>query len=184
MGLSPQEKERLIQRPSNSHDRATNDVKVRKKLRAWLRDLPDIALVFQYLPKEQLRKELDDSNAFNLIDFGMQAMDCLNFNPIFGDAESANMWYVALPDGAQRQANDQDIERSAWLSLTIGQLKNFYGERNPVGTAMDLSLIYSNPRTRGRLTGGEIASVERVNKVMNKYKHPKKDRLDPVVSSP
>jgi len=92
---------------------------------------------------------------------------------LFEDCESPNMWYVPSPDGAQRQPTDQDIKRSTWLSLTIGQLKNFYGDRKPVSTAMDLSLIYANLRTRGRLKGGELASVERVNKVMNKYKYPK-----------
>jgi hypothetical protein len=169
MALSPQEKERLINRPSNSHDRATNDVKVRKKLRAWLKDLPDMALIFHYLPKEQLRKELVDSHAFNLLDSGLRVMDCLDFNPIFGDADSPDMWYVPQSDGGQQTPTDQDIERSGWLSLSIEHLKNFYGNRNPVGDIIDLSLIYDNPRTRERLTNGEKSGIERVNRVMKKY---------------
>jgi hypothetical protein len=175
MGLSQTEKDRLLNRPTDSRDRATNDVKVRKKLAAWLKDLPDMALVFQYLPKKQLRKELNDFDAFNFMDFAMRTMDCLDFNPIFGDIGSLNMWYVPSPDGEQRPPTDQDIERAAWLSLTIEQLKNFYGNKNPVGAAMDLNLIYDHPRTRGRLTEGEIASIEKVNQVMSKYKYPKEE---------
>ena len=181
MGLSPKEEEGLINRPTNAHERATNDVRVRKKLAAWLKEFDDMTEIFLCLPPEQLRKELSDIHVHRLSFFLITAMDVLNFHPIVGEIDKPDDWKTILDVSANRfemlasgrahyrsrAAENEDITRTLLLVDAFNELNLFFGNNNPVVEAVQLEKLEDDPKLRSRLTDGERRGIERVNLALN-----------------
>jgi hypothetical protein len=53
--LTKMERDRLINRENmkDKKTRAANDVRAKKKLEAWLKNVPDVVLILKYLPEDQ-----------------------------------------------------------------------------------------------------------------------------------
>jgi hypothetical protein len=164
MGLSPTEKERLLHRPTNSRDRATNDVRVRKKLAAWLKDIPDMELIFRHLPEPQLAKELKDDDAFLFLEFAEKIMECLEFGPIEGKIENPEEWKVVIDENNQRPANDIDIARSHEIDVHINKLTQLRGEL--ISRIRSLSKLDAIPGLGDRITKEERESIKIVSRAL------------------
>ena len=161
MGLSPKEREGLLHRPSNAHERATNDVRVRKKLAAWLKNLPDMALVFRYLPEEQLRKELfEEWYAYDFLGIAITIMDCLGFSPIIGEFERPEEWQVVIDENNQRPVENLDILRSLITADNITPLK--WISDGPVSKFRFLLQMDEDPEFHDRVTDDERRGIKRV----------------------
>lgn len=175
MGLSPKEREGLLNRPANAHERATNDVRVRKKLAAWLKEFDDMVTIFLCLPPEQLRKELDDLHAHRLSFFLTKTMDVLNFHPIVGEIGKPEEWEAIIDARTtksemwdrfsicSRPVEDRDITRTLILADVFAELNLFFGNKNPVVEAILLEKLEDDPKLRDRLTEGERRGIKRIN---------------------
>lgn len=82
--LSDLERERLEKRDElDQHTRATNDVRVKKKLDAWLKGIDDVLYIVGHLPEDQLRKVFTDDHAFALLDLAERIMAIKRFTFIW-----------------------------------------------------------------------------------------------------
>jgi hypothetical protein len=189
--LTDLEKDRLINRYSeNSHTRSTNDTRIRKKLQAWMREIPDIMFILHHLPQEQLDKVISDDDVISFLELGFVAQVMKIFCPVFGDLEKPEEWKIldwnvvgeALKYGDEdrdllfRPAEERDIARAVMLidviKKIVGDSSNLVLEVNrvnPIDVAMSLAGIYSNPDLRQRLTEGEIRGIEKINQILEKH---------------
>lgn len=179
MGLSPKERSGLINRPTNAHERATNDVRVRKKLAAWLKEFDDMTTIFLSLPPEQLRKELSDIHVHRLSLFFVKTMEVLNYHPIVGKIDDPDNWEVVIDssnwiesrfehnrDRISRPVTNSDIERAGMLVPFFEEFKLFFGNNNPVVEASQLAELLDDPKLRSRITKGEWKGIDRINAAM------------------
>jgi hypothetical protein len=167
MSLSPKEREGLLNRPSNSHERATNDVRIRKKLAAWLKDADDIQLIFEYLPKEQLRKELSEDNPDFFLNLAIGAMRCLEIGRIEGKIDEPEEWIVVIDEKNKRLATDSDIINALGIN---SRLEPFEAISSPLlEEARFLDKMDKNPKFHDRVTYSERKGIERVNKAIRDY---------------
>src|SRR5512136_2576371 len=96
MLLSDLEIKRLIDRDSekNSHTRATNDTRVRKKLHTWLKDTITVQAILEFLPDEQIDKVVDDLTISDLL-FTINWMIIIKeFLPIVGELAEPEKWEI------------------------------------------------------------------------------------------
>jgi hypothetical protein len=178
MGLSPKEREGLWHRPSNAHERATNDVRVRKKLAAWLNEFDDMTEIFLKLPPEQLRKELSDIHVHRFSFFLITAMKVLNFYPIIGEigkpedrkaiidtnVSKLELRTLEKAHSTSKPVEDEDIWRILILSDLFDELNHFFGNSNPVVEADQLSrLAEEHPKFHTRLTADELRGIKRLD---------------------
>jgi hypothetical protein len=185
MGLSPKQKEGLLNRPTNAHERATNDVRVRKKLAAWLKDFTDMLLVFSKLPPEQLRKELSDSHVLSLSFFLRKSMEVLDYAPIIGELgepedwdkiSNRKMWEPRTPDRRHHAplepVEDADIGRNAILMDNLSFLKEFFAdESNPIMDALKLVDFAEDPKLRGRISSNELQGLGKIKEAEEDASH-------------
>ena len=164
--LTDSERERLINRSSDSKTLASNDVRVRKKLRSWLQSLDDIALICEYLPEDQLTKELTDNQIFFLMDLARNFMEIRHFLPIVGDIKNPDVWKIVTATGAKQLANDVDIERSLKIKHVIDDIMLFHGHDNPIDTVSLLFKLESKPEFKNRLTEADLKAIERVREAI------------------
>jgi|WetSurMetagenome_2_1015567.scaffolds.fasta_scaffold245908_2 hypothetical protein len=130
--LTKTEKERLITRRDmkDSKKRIANDARVKKKLSAWLKNVPDILLILKELPDEQKRPVVEDVDIFGLLGLTIDMMKTRNFRRLHGDPENPASWETIAPDIWEHpvpgpglvQASDIDIARSAELAPLIRSL--------------------------------------------------------------
>lgn len=167
MGLSPKEREGLLNRPSNAHERATNDVRVRKKLAAWLKEASDIKLIFEHLPIEQLRKELSADSPEFFLNLAIGAMTCLDIGRIDGKIDEPEEWAVVIDEKNKRFASDSDIINALIINSRLDVLKTL---ASPViEEALFLEKMDKNPKFHNRVTDSERIGIERVNKAIRDY---------------
>jgi hypothetical protein len=94
--LSDLEKARLINRSEDSHIRANNDMRVRKKLTAWFKDNLDAYLILNHLPEDQLHGVISDEDVFRLLTLAAKAMEIKDFHPVVGEVNRLETWQTAL----------------------------------------------------------------------------------------
>lgn len=167
MGLSPKEREGLLNRPANSHERATNDVRVRKKLAAWLKEADDIKLIFDNLPEEQLRKEVSGDHFEFFLSLAIGAMKCLDIGRIEGKIDEPEEWAVVIDEKDKRLATDSDIIDALSHNDRLNVLKSL---SSPViEEALFLDKLDKSPKYHNRVTDSERNGIERVNKAIRDY---------------
>jgi hypothetical protein len=167
MGLSPKEREGLLNRPTNSHERATNDVRVRKKLAAWLKEADDIKLIFENLPKDQLRKEISGDHFEFFLNLAICAMKCLDIGRIEGKIDEPYEWAVVIDEKNKRLATDSDIIDALSHNDRLNVLQSL---SSPViEEALFLDKLDKSPKFHDRVTDSERNGIERVNKAIKDY---------------
>lgn len=167
MGLSPKEREGLLNRPLNAHERATNDVRVRKKLAAWLKEADDIKLIFDNLPKEQLRKELSEDHFDFFLNLAVGAMKCLEIGHIEGKIDEPYEWVVVIDEKNKRLATDPDIINALNNNDRLNVLQEL---SSPViEEALFLDKMDKSPKFHDRVTDSERDGIERVHKAFKDY---------------
>lgn len=164
--LTNTERDRLRHRPHDAKERASNDVRVRKKLRSWLQSLDDIGIICEYLPEDQRSKEITDNQIFFLMGIARSFMKTRHFFPIEGDIEKLDEWKIVTATGAKQSANDVDIERSLKMKNTIDDIMVFHGKNNPIDTVSLLFHLQSEPELRNRLTEADLKAIERVTEAI------------------
>jgi hypothetical protein len=164
--LSNTERDRLRHRPQEAKERASNDVRVRKKLRSWLQSLDDIGLICEYLPEDQISKEITDNHIFFLMGIAKTFMELRHFSPITGRLDNPDEWKIVTKTGAEFPANDIDIGRSLKLRHVINDIMEFHGQKNPVDAVDILSKLKSLPESQSRLTEADEKAIDRVTKAI------------------
>ena len=79
--LSNLEFERLMNRSKESHTRATNDGRVKRKLSAWLKNIDDVFFIMQKLPENQLNEVFGEKDIDKLYSIIGEAMKIKNYYP-------------------------------------------------------------------------------------------------------
>jgi len=124
--LSDLERERLETRNSlDPHTRNTNDVRVKKKLTAWLDSLEDISLILKHMPSDQwwnVAPSLKDEHVIVLFKLSEKLMDVLGYYGIEWSEDDPRAWVVTragfdergFPIAAKdpRPATARDIKQS------------------------------------------------------------------------
>jgi hypothetical protein len=178
--LSPTERERLKNRDSKDMDsqiKASNDSRVRRKLAAWLKeDLDDVHLILDKLPEDQLKRVFRDVDVYGLLGLASLIMLVREFWPVIGDLKHPEEWKVhewtpvssrgkQISRDKYRPAENIDIKRAAVLFGIIGIINTLYeesGAKNPVGAAMMLQTLLSDPVLKDRVTDDEKKAIDRV----------------------
>ena len=125
--LSELERDRLVNRRTQTpRDRATNDMRVRKKLSAWLKNVPDVLLILEKLPDDQIRDVLTDNDIFQLFRVNERLVDIKGFTPIIGRLTDEK-WI-----GHFGEVGDLDIWRAFQLHQHITRLGLFSGNGGPM----------------------------------------------------
>lgn len=175
--LSDIERDRLRYRPHDAKTRASNDVRIRKKLRSWIHDLDDIALICEFLPEDQLAKEMADNDVFFLMGIARCFMDTLKFMPIVGKVDQPEGWKKRSSSGVEYPVSDVDIDRSLSLKKSIDDIISYYGQDNPIGSVLELSRMESIPELKNKITEGDRKGLERVRVSLMNYDRPIHKRL-------
>jgi hypothetical protein len=79
--LSDLEFERLKNRSKETHTRATNDGRVRRKLSAWLKNLDNVFFIMQTLPENQLKDVFGEKDIEKLYSIIGEAARIKNYYP-------------------------------------------------------------------------------------------------------
>jgi hypothetical protein len=157
--LSEKEKERLKARDSlDSRTRAANDIRVKRKLAAWINGVDDVLLILEHLPNDTIRKVANDDLAvMRLATTSVEMMRLMGYRPIVGDVGRPESWLAIskrqnVLDVDKIPANDVDITRSANLTLFSHMLETMLGsENNPVSAAIGYDISKDNPALVGFL---------------------------------
>lgn len=104
--------------------RAMNDMRVKKKLRAWLDDGFDALEIFQSLPSDRLKEEFSDDDVNLLFKLSEKLMNILGFWGIKGSITNRASWRVTprrydefgipTPISDPQPATPSDIKQS-WI---------------------------------------------------------------------
>lgn len=172
--LSSKEREQMINRAA--HDRQTlsdNDLRVKKKLEAWLDSIKDIRLILRSLPEDITRDVLVDENAFDLLSIAAEMMKLQKFLSISGKVDKPDEWQ-ARGYGIVRQAEDKDIGRSLILDSHIRDLVVFTGEkytggRNPAIKARAIARRQGDVGFPEETISDEQKAIEKVKNAVSKY---------------
>jgi hypothetical protein len=169
--LTNTERERLRHRSSDAKTRASNDVRIRKKLRSWIHDLDDVVLICKYLPENQLAKEIVDNDVYFLTGIARSFMEILKFMPITGKVDQPEGWRTESDAGGYPPTN-QDIDRSLAIKKIIDDIMVFHGQNNPVDSALILSRMDSIPDLKNKITEDDRKGLERVSEAIMNYNRP------------
>ena len=172
--LSKEERKQMIDRAE--YDRQTlsdNDLKIKRKLRAWLNEIEDVRLILRYLPEDLVRDELIDEYAFDLLSIGADIMRLQKFLSISGEVDKPEEWQ-ARGYGIIRLAEDKDIGRSLLLNSLLKYLVVFAGEsytegQNPTNIARTLARLQENSRLCGKIKPEEEKAIDRIKTAITKY---------------
>ncbi len=179
--LSDIERERLIRRPRDAKARASNDVRIRKKLRTWIHDLDDVALICEYLPEDQLNKEIVDNDVYFLTGIARSFMKALKFSPIVGRVDHPEEWKTQTDTGAERPVTDEDIDRSLAIKKIIDDIMVYHGQNNPIDSVLILSKMAANPELKSKLNEANHKSLKRVEDALINFTRYIHKRVDPDV---
>jgi len=142
-------------------------VRVRKKLAAWLKEADDIKLIFDNLPKEQLRKEVTGDHFEFFLSLAISAMKCLDIGRIEGKIDEPEEWAVVIDEKNKRLATDSDIIDALCYNDRLNVLKSL---SSPViEEALFLDKLDKSPKYHNRVTDSERNGIERVNKAIRDY---------------
>jgi hypothetical protein len=156
--LTEKERERLINRQdtTDKKTRAANDIRVRKKLAAWLKNIPDVLLILEKLPKDQTNAVLSDEDIFTFFNLTEKAIHVRGFSLIEGRI-SWPKW-----SGYSGEVTDLDIWRSWHLHKHIHKLLDFHGHRNPLWDWDVLHPMEEDKHFRERISPEELRGMERI----------------------
>jgi hypothetical protein len=158
--LSDLERERLTKRETlDRHTRTTNDVRVKRKLSAWLKGFGDVFLCLHQLPKDQLQRILKDELVYLLLAMAIEIMKVKGFRPIVGDVMHPEEWKTENPvkwevirGGASSTVDifypitNVDIVRSEYLTSPISKLYKMLDlSNNPVVCAVQFQEAQNDP---------------------------------------
>ena len=166
--LSDLERGRLTKRETlDRHTRTTNDVRVKRKLAAWLDNISDVMLILQHLPKDQSRRAITDDQIFNLLDIIGATMKIAQFAPVEGDIEVLEKWMAG-----NQPATDIDIYRSYRLHNPLNLLLRFLtkpGGSNPIDKIGLLMMMRADPRYQSRITAAELRGLTRIEEALKTF---------------
>lgn len=177
--LSELERKRLTDREGQtSKDRATNDMRVRRKLSSWLDDMRDATLILKCLPSDQLIDIIQDWNIYLLLALVDDTIKIKKFRPIEGEAGKFEEWKAVIEyekrtgEKIVRPAEDLDITRGLMLVHLIKSLNQHVGPRSPLPKVDALAEACRNPDLPdfgNRLTDGEKQAIEKCSNALKKY---------------
>jgi hypothetical protein len=172
--LSSEEREQLVNRAAHNRQiLSDNDLRIKKKLEAWLGDIKDIRLILRNLPEDLTRDVLMDENAFDLLSIAAEIMRLQKFLSISGEVDKPEEWQ-ARGYGIIRLAEDKDIGRSLILNSHIRDLvvftgENYAGGQNPAIKARALARRQGDSRFSGETMTDEQNAIEKVKNAVAKY---------------
>lgn len=170
--LSELEMEKLVNRRDQTpRDRATNDMRVRRKLSVWLDNISDADTILNILPADQLRDKIDDTSIFLLLDIVWNLMKIKNFRTIVGTKDEPTKWKtkaisesdeVNMRPAPDKAAEKLDIARSSMLLLGFSGMFRYLGSENPIISVVDQWKNLYKPGYLDKLEAGERQSIEKV----------------------
>jgi hypothetical protein len=170
--LSDLERNRLKTRETDPpKTRAINDMRVKKKLRAWLDDGFDALEIFHAIPEDKLKEELTDRDIYQLLTLARYILVARRFMAIQGELEKPD-GLEAIGYDVTRPADSTDIARSVFVDFHVNQLKIFVGPNNPAPFASEVSRIFNTPgkeKYANRFTPEEKEGVARINQHIDNY---------------
>ena len=158
--LSGKEKDRLKARASlDPRTRAANDIRVKRKLAAWINGVDDVLLILEHLPNDTIRKVANDDVAvMRLATASVEMMRLMGYRPIVGDLGRPENWLAiykresGVEGDIKVPVTDVDIVRSANLTHFSLMLETMLGsENNPVSAAVGYDISKNNPAIIGFL---------------------------------
>lgn len=188
--LTDRERERLINRQSMEDKklRSANDARVKKKLIAWLKNVPDVLLILNELPDDQKRTVINDADIYALLDVAEHMLRIKEFYSIYGDFKDPTNWGISPTIGDSRgwradpkslqKASDLDISRSLLLNDHIIAIRGFFGSNNPVTQYASTVQFAENPNFKEFVTPGHIAGMERIEQALKNSPTPVPPRLE------
>jgi hypothetical protein len=161
--LTKMERDRLNKRIEmiDKKARAANDIRVKKKLSAWLKNIPDILSILDKLPADQIREVLSDNDIYGLFKSTERSMNALSFSPVDGRLWDER-WLSSQPGGA----TDLDISRSYYTYEHVKGMYAFIGSRNPVIDFDNLERLERDPEFRDKVTKEERRGIERIRRAI------------------
>jgi len=162
--LSDLEKLRLKgRRTLDSRTRTTNDIRIKRKLSAWLKGIEDVLLILSHLEKKDIENILDDMTVLRLAISAVEMMRIMGYRPIIGDVGHPETWQAMArretsPDiSANVPATDADIIRSSNLTMIATMLETMLeSENNPVSAVIKYKVSRNNPAIVGFLKTNPI----------------------------
>jgi hypothetical protein len=176
--LTKTERDRLINRENmeDKKTRAANDVRVKKKLEAWLKNVPDVLSILKYLPEDQKRTVINDMDIFALLEVTENMLSIKEFHSIYGDFPDQANWGITDTCGDSRhyrvdpkslkKTSDLDILRSLFLSDHLEKLHGFLGCNNPVEQFALTKQLEAKPGFQEYVTEGVRAGLDRVQQAL------------------
>jgi hypothetical protein len=179
--LSDLERERLETRSSlDRHTRATNDVRVKKKLSSWLKNTNDVLHIIEHLPEDQLNQIFEDEHAYRMLKLAGIIMDVRNFYPLKGKLENPEDWKIVISRSPgqnpnERPATDVDIDR-AWILETFFDGMNTHfdtiGGKSPIRSGEFYFTLLEHPTLKEKVGPKEMRGLERILKAVEARKPP------------
>ncbi len=151
------------------HTRATNDVRVKKKLVAWLKGIGDVLRIFDNLPEDQIRDVTKDQDIYLLFNVIHHLLWIRKFYPIEGEAKKPDDWQVVVDENIKRPAVNSDIIRASLLGYYIDNLESFHGRHNPVSIVDSLEKMDANPHFHDRVTEDERKAIKRLKQAREEF---------------
>lgn len=176
--LTKLEKDRLVDRSKNSRIRANNDVRVKRKLKAWLEDTKDVMLILKHLPKDLIRDVSSEDDVYFLFDITADLMERRDFAPLRGKLSEPETWKAG-----DRPVEGLDIWRNWNLLYHIRKMVGFYGYEgsdgadNPFSQYELLKDLKNNSEYVNRLTEGERKGIEIINEALHVHLKPTIEEL-------
>ena len=112
-------------------ERATNDMRVRKKLSAWLKNASDVQKILINLPEDQIRDISTDEDIYQLLNLTEKLVTIRKFYPIEGPQEKPELWRLVIDGKFDRLATDKDIARSEKLNKAINKILAHFSSMIP-----------------------------------------------------
>jgi hypothetical protein len=162
--LSDLERERLMKRDTlDRHTRSTNDVRVKRKLTAWMKNISDVRKILSNLPEDQIKDATHDSDIYFLFDIIENLLLKRRFYPLEGDIRYPEDWQIVIDEDTERPAENLDIIRSSLLRHRILKLMSFYDMNDPVGLVETIERMSKDPNIQNRVTDEDRKAIKRLN---------------------